>query len=509
VSHCSNRGQGKMDIASRADEDMVHPVSIGDQNSESSPTIANSIEEQKCEEWQDITALCKEAAAELGPDEMIHGSHFSLFDAMSALELMDPKMDKPLPALQSLESRIEDGVLPRKLENFSHRLKPSTPPVISSSATDEALLGNETISPAEVLLGVLDGMVVCEIAWHEGGTLPETLYTCLYLHPLAYSALMDELGLGPLPQVGFPKLDLQIDSGNCGNRNTENQGSGSPNDGSGVSSHWSDKALTLALLAHSLGTLRCCSMARDIILLADIYDEEDFNANTYGFRLVPQVEDGAILALLALAERAVGQRVQLSSNAQPRSKDKEVGSNEGRGSGNSSASLGIENDHRGEGGGEWGPSGAKVGQRILAHLKGRRLFLEALLALKEAFSNKEHKRRMQLLSLLRSQKASVGGGRVDETKTEAVRPAGGGGGNRGGGCKTTDQKGAGETDAAANVATTATMAGSSEAGKAVSPSESASEISTAPMAPGSGAGVGNREQGESGASGLVPVNETG
>lgn len=48
----------------------------------------------------DVTQLCRTAASMLGPDEMIHDSDFSLYGAMSALELMDAKMDKPPPVLE-------------------------------------------------------------------------------------------------------------------------------------------------------------------------------------------------------------------------------------------------------------------------------------------------------------------------------------------------------------------------------------------------------------------------
>jgi len=48
----------------------------------------------------DVTALCREAAKALGPNEMIHDPDFSLYGAMSALELMDAKMDKAPPALE-------------------------------------------------------------------------------------------------------------------------------------------------------------------------------------------------------------------------------------------------------------------------------------------------------------------------------------------------------------------------------------------------------------------------
>lgn len=81
---------------------------------------------------------------------------------------------------------------------------------------------------------------------------------------------------------------------------------------------WSpvDRALTLAVLAQSLATLRCCSLARDVIILADIFEEEDFYPSTFGFRLAPPVEDDSLTDLLALAEGAVRERV--SAKTRPR-----------------------------------------------------------------------------------------------------------------------------------------------------------------------------------------------
>lgn len=49
---------------------------------------------------EDVTELCRKAASMLGPNEMIHDPDFSLYGAMSALELMDDKMDKAPPAVE-------------------------------------------------------------------------------------------------------------------------------------------------------------------------------------------------------------------------------------------------------------------------------------------------------------------------------------------------------------------------------------------------------------------------
>lgn len=61
---------------------------------------AISPEWRKCGEEVEVTQLCREVASMLGPNEMIHDPEFSLYSAMSALELMDAKMDKAPPALE-------------------------------------------------------------------------------------------------------------------------------------------------------------------------------------------------------------------------------------------------------------------------------------------------------------------------------------------------------------------------------------------------------------------------
>lgn len=78
-----------------------------------------------------------------------------------------------------------------------------------------------------------------------------------------------------------------------------------------------DRALTLAVLAQSLATLRCCSLARDVVILADIFEEEDFYPSTFGFRLAPPVEDDSLTDLLALAEGAMRERVSVQQEPAP------------------------------------------------------------------------------------------------------------------------------------------------------------------------------------------------
>lgn len=161
---------------------------------------------------------------------------------------------------QSLESRIASGALPTNLDDAntgrSTASPPSSPPPLSSSSPtaisssptkQQQQIENATINTAveaagdlptaeqdtnnniktniipvssassQRALSVLDGMAVCEVAWYEGGSLPETLYVCLYLHPPAFCAVLEGLGwvVPELRAVGgvHPKLDLKIKEG--------------------------------------------------------------------------------------------------------------------------------------------------------------------------------------------------------------------------------------------------------------------------------------------------------
>lgn len=95
--------------------------------------------------------------ATLEPGEMIHEVTFSLYDAMSAIELTDPKMDavvqwRHYPRYpRSLQEAVEKRML--KLDDLSH---------------------------AE-LIGIFDEVLACVVTWMDGHTLAQTVFTCLYL----------------------------------------------------------------------------------------------------------------------------------------------------------------------------------------------------------------------------------------------------------------------------------------------------------------------------------------
>ncbi|KAG8060619.1 hypothetical protein GUJ93_ZPchr0002g26470 [Zizania palustris] len=64
--------------------------------------------------WTDASPLLAAACRDLQDGELVHGENFSLFSAMSALEIMDPKMDPGIErsGYYSIEEAIEDGIAP-------------------------------------------------------------------------------------------------------------------------------------------------------------------------------------------------------------------------------------------------------------------------------------------------------------------------------------------------------------------------------------------------------------
>lgn len=108
-------------------------------------------------DWVTVTTKFKDLVSHLKPGELVQEADFSLFDAMSAIELMDCKMDA---ALQWRTFRE----YPRTLEE----------------AIEKGFLKCSNHSPEE-LVGIMDEVLACIATWLEGHTLAQTVFTCMYL----------------------------------------------------------------------------------------------------------------------------------------------------------------------------------------------------------------------------------------------------------------------------------------------------------------------------------------
>uniref|UniRef100_A0A6I8S8L0 N-alpha-acetyltransferase 35, NatC auxiliary subunit n=1 Tax=Xenopus tropicalis TaxID=8364 RepID=A0A6I8S8L0_XENTR len=137
--------------------------------------------------------------------------------AMSAIEMMDPKMDAGMIGNQ----------VNRKVLNFEQAIKDGTIKIKDLSLPD--------------LIGIMDTCFCCLITWLEGHSLAQTVFTCLYVH----------------------NPDLIEDP---------------------------------AMKAFALGILKICDIVREKVNKAAVFEEEDFQSMTYGFKMANSVTDLRVTA---------------------------------------------------------------------------------------------------------------------------------------------------------------------------------------------------------------------
>ncbi|GFU02843.1 n-alpha-acetyltransferase 35, NatC auxiliary subunit [Nephila pilipes] len=115
---------------------------------------------QKCRtfNWVDVTQEFFEATAELELGQLLHDEiRFGLFEAMSAIEMMDPKMDAGMMCNRGN----------KKVLNFDQALK-----------ANKLKIKDLTV---EEQIGIIDATLACLVTWLEGHSLAQTVFTNLYL----------------------------------------------------------------------------------------------------------------------------------------------------------------------------------------------------------------------------------------------------------------------------------------------------------------------------------------
>ncbi|KAF2746725.1 Mak10-domain-containing protein [Sporormia fimetaria CBS 119925] len=102
----------------------------------------------------DITERFTKACSALKTGQLVKDEYFTLFESISAIEIMDPKMDSGM--LQPGET----------LEDDYDVMRPLLP---------------------EELIGIIDQLLCFEMAWHQGYPLSQTLFTSIYIDRLLAS----------------------------------------------------------------------------------------------------------------------------------------------------------------------------------------------------------------------------------------------------------------------------------------------------------------------------------
>ncbi|KAM7511569.1 hypothetical protein LguiB_010444 [Lonicera macranthoides] len=121
------------------------------------PIISPSIPSGEQTVWADVSSLLQSACHDLQDGELVHGENFNLFAAMSALEIMDPKMDSGIACrYYSIDEAIENGAAPVPL-SF-----------------------DKTVD-VQCVIDVMDHLLACEATWHKGHSLAQTVFSCIYV----------------------------------------------------------------------------------------------------------------------------------------------------------------------------------------------------------------------------------------------------------------------------------------------------------------------------------------
>ena len=110
--------------------------------------------------WKLVTDDFMESCKDLELGELLHDNMFGLFEAMSAIEMMDPKMDAGMAKAGNIKR---------------HK------PLSFSEAVEKKLIPWETISAPDFVTN-FDHTMACVVTWLEGHSLAQTVFTNLYLH---------------------------------------------------------------------------------------------------------------------------------------------------------------------------------------------------------------------------------------------------------------------------------------------------------------------------------------
>ena len=119
--------------------------------------------------WQVVTEPFKSACSELGLGELMHDDMFGLFEAMSAIEMMDPKMD----------AGMRCNALNKSSKSPGGRHQPLT--FWTAQECGHLPMDPNSTSSAD-LIGIVDETYACLVTWLEGHSLAQTVFTNLYLH---------------------------------------------------------------------------------------------------------------------------------------------------------------------------------------------------------------------------------------------------------------------------------------------------------------------------------------
>uniref|UniRef100_K3WHD6 N-alpha-acetyltransferase 35, NatC auxiliary subunit n=1 Tax=Globisporangium ultimum (strain ATCC 200006 / CBS 805.95 / DAOM BR144) TaxID=431595 RepID=K3WHD6_GLOUD len=280
--------------------------------------------------WQDLTELFASAAKELKVGQMVHLSNFNLFDSMSALELMDPKMDSGM---------LINGAVPQPI---SVRMKNGSIALAFTSARD--------------VLATIDELFRCESGWFNGQPLQQTLLTSVYLHKEPINALLSQL-------VSFDDLIARTDIEEVLQHK--------------LAAKTAAETLLLVMSTVCLVMLKTDIIVRDVVVRGDIYEEEDFSpANGFDIGILEAFSYDTVQALLRFTEqRLEAVLVEQKAAASSKKSSKKKGNKKATAATSESSSGGYEGLHQSA------RIGSLICEALLRRVRLRRALFEAFTGL--------------------------------------------------------------------------------------------------------------------------------
>ncbi|KAI0303343.1 Mak10 subunit, NatC N-terminal acetyltransferase-domain-containing protein [Multifurca ochricompacta] len=197
------------------------------------------------DDFLDVSDAFLDAAQDMEPGDIILTEDFTLYDAMSALEAMRTRSDPRLLLILIGDPRMDSGLI---LDDQAER------PTFSPLAP---------LLPEEVCY-ILDRAVACEMEWHAGYTLSQTIYTCLYVHHLT---------------------DINPEASPC--QENSQRDPARPLE-----------LITVVLSAAITGLLKCCDFAWRELNKGKLHDTEDWHSEKFEVSLMEGLPVTSVLSRL-------------------------------------------------------------------------------------------------------------------------------------------------------------------------------------------------------------------
>lgn len=175
---------------------------------------------------RNITDEFIQTTTQLLPGQLVKDEYFTLFEAVGALEIMDPKMDS--------------GFIPEG-DTFDADFDPSAP-----------------LQAGEVIW-IMDQLLCLEITWLDGYPLSQTIFTSLHVDRLIAPDNKHFTFANDGPEVGLDKENL------------------------------GDILTHQILRAYCVALLKCVELVSLNIQSQTFFEEEDFVTHLFGRELLPQV----------------------------------------------------------------------------------------------------------------------------------------------------------------------------------------------------------------------------